>query len=78
MYRFVAVITLALVAVCTAPMGVQAQGAHAPMMESVSPDLFQGLQFRLVGPNQGGRSTVVTGVPSQPNTFYQGVASGGV
>ncbi len=48
------------------------------MMESVDPDLLQGLDFRLVGPLQGGRSTVVTGVPSQPSTFYMGVASGGV
>src|SRR5206468_4612982 len=40
--------------------------------------LFKGLRYRMVGPNRGGRSTTVTGVPSQPNTFYMGVASGGV
>jgi photosystem II stability/assembly factor-like uncharacterized protein len=42
------------------------------------PSLFQGLQYRLVGPPRGGRVTAVTGVPSQPETFYMGVASGGV
>ena len=49
-----------------------------PMMASVDPVLFQGLRYRLVGPSRGGRVTTVTGVPSQPRTFYMGVASGGV
>jgi len=45
-----------------------------------SPDaaLFNGLHYRLVGPSRGGRVTTVTGVPSQPKTFYMGVASGGL
>src|SRR5262249_42661827 len=38
----------------------------------------RGLRFREVGPPRGGRVTTVTGVPSQPRTFYMGVASGGV
>ena len=40
--------------------------------------LLRGLHYRLVGPSRGGRVTTVTGVPSQPRTFYMGVASGGV
>ena len=40
--------------------------------------LTGGLRYRMVGPNRGGRVTTVTGVPSQPHTFYMGVASGGV
>lgn len=40
--------------------------------------LLKGLRYRMVGPNRGGRVTTVTGVPSQPATFYMGVASGGV
>ena len=44
----------------------------------VDPALFKGLQYRLVGPSRGGRVTTVTGVPSQPRTFYMGVASGGL
>ena len=39
---------------------------------------FEGLRYRLVGPARGGRVTAVTGVPSQPKTFYMGVASGGL
>jgi photosystem II stability/assembly factor-like uncharacterized protein len=49
-----------------------------PMMPAVDPALFNGLHYRLVGPSRGGRVTTVTGVPSQPKTFYMGVASGGL
>ena len=52
--------------------------ARAPMMPSVDPAFFNGLHYRLVGPSRGGRVTTVTGVPSQPKTFYMGVASGGL
>lgn len=50
----------------------------APMMSEVSPALFEGMEYRVVGPLQGGRVTTVTGVPSQPRTFYMGTASGGL
>src|SRR5215470_1637131 len=46
--------------------------------DSIDPALFKGLRYRLVGPSRGGRVTTVTGVPSQPKTFYMGVASGGL
>jgi photosystem II stability/assembly factor-like uncharacterized protein len=48
------------------------------MLASVDTTLLHGLRFRMVGPPRGGRVTTVTGVPSQPATFYMGVASGGV
>src|SRR3989440_2596105 len=48
------------------------------MMTRVDPSFFNGLHYRLVGPSRGGRVTTVTGVPSQPKTFYMGVASGGL
>ena len=48
------------------------------MMRDVDPTFFKGLHYRLVGPSRGGRVTTVTGVPSQPKTFYMGVASGGL
>ena len=47
-------------------------------MASVDPALLKGLNYRLVGPSRGGRVTTVTGVPSEPKTFYLGAASGGV
>ena len=47
-------------------------------VQSQSPEFFNGLRYRLVGPSRGGRVTTVTGVPAQPKTFYMGVASGGL
>ena len=45
---------------------------------TVDPALLEGFHYRLAGPWRGGRVTTVTGVPSQPHTFYMGVASGGL
>jgi photosystem II stability/assembly factor-like uncharacterized protein len=39
---------------------------------------LKGLKWRLVGPFRGGRVAAVTGVESQPGTFYFGGAIGGV
>ena len=36
------------------------------------------LRYRMVGPLRGGRVTTVTGVPSQPFTYYMGSTGGGV
>ena len=52
--------------------------AQAPRPAGVDPALLKGMKYRLVGPSRGGRVTTVTGVPSQPRTFYMGVASGGL
>ncbi len=52
--------------------------AMAPEMPGVNPALLAGLRYRLVGPSRGGRVTAVTGVPSEPRTFYMGAASGGL
>ena len=50
----------------------------AESIAQVDTALLRGLKYRLVGPSRGGRVTAVPGVPSQPRTFYMGVASGGV
>ncbi len=90
MHRSLLVSLLAAVAIAPIPAVAQvrtqsptaarpsARVASAPMMASVDSALFRGMQYRLVGPSRGGRSTTVTGVPSQPRTFYMGVASGGL
>jgi hypothetical protein len=64
-------ILLLLLALCF-PSVLHAQN------DTIDPALFKGLHYRLVGPSRGGRVTTVTGVPSQPKTFYMGVASGGL
>lgn len=49
-----------------------------PMATPTDTSLFQHLRYRNVGPARGGRVTTVTGVPSQPHTFYMGATGGGV
>src|SRR5579871_874985 len=47
----------------------------APTYDSA---LWSGMRYRSIGPYRGGRVTAVTGVPSQPLTFYMGSTGGGV
>jgi photosystem II stability/assembly factor-like uncharacterized protein len=46
--------------------------------QSYDPMLWSGMTYRNVGPIRGGRVTAVTGVESQPYTFYMGSTGGGV
>src|SRR2546430_16729283 len=39
---------------------------------------YGGMKWRLIGPFRGGRALAVTGVLSQPNTYYFGAVAGGV
>jgi photosystem II stability/assembly factor-like uncharacterized protein len=53
-------------------------GRGTPATPAYDESVLQALQYRLVGPFRGGRSTAVTGVPGQPRTFYMGTTGGGV
>ena len=44
----------------------------------VDPQVLHSLQYRLVGPTQGGRVTAVAGHRAHPGTFYMGATGGGV
>ena len=46
--------------------------------QTVSPDVYAHLNWRLIGPFDGGRVLAVAGVPTQPHTYYFGSANGGV
>ncbi|MEP1097597.1 MAG: glycosyl hydrolase [Cyclobacteriaceae bacterium] len=41
-------------------------------------ELYDGMNWRLVGPFRGGRSAAVTGVPGKANLYYMGATGGGV
>ena len=56
----------------------RSQNAQRSPLGAIDPAFLKGLRYRMIGPNRGGRSTAVTGVASEPATFYMGVASGGV
>lgn len=46
--------------------------------QTYNEELYNALEYRLIGPFRGGRSAAVTGVPNKPNLFYFGATGGGV
>ena len=47
-------------------------------VSAVDPTLYQDLKWRNAGPTRGGRVTAISGVRSQPCTFFMGATGGGV
>src|SRR5580704_8482422 len=47
-------------------------------LQAADSALFSAMKYRMIGPERGGRVTAITGVPSQPLTFYMGGTGGGV
>ncbi len=46
--------------------------------QSIAPDLFSGLKWRLIGPFRGGRAVAASGVAGDGRTFYFGAVDGGI
>ncbi|MDQ5872454.1 MAG: glycosyl hydrolase, partial [Acidobacteriota bacterium] len=53
------------------------ESSPKPPDDSVA-KLYEGLEFRNIGPYRGGRVTAVAGVRGQPLVYYQGATGGGV
>jgi photosystem II stability/assembly factor-like uncharacterized protein len=64
--------------VSTVFLGGLAAGWPAPVAAAVDEALFQGLQWRNIGPFRGGRSNASVGVPTQPQVYYFGGVGSGV
>src|SRR6266508_540614 len=45
---------------------------------SIDEKLFNGMQWRQIGPFRGGRALTIEGVPGEPDTYYFGAVAGGV
>ncbi len=58
----------------TATMGYQ----HSLAAQQFNEDLFDEMNWRMIGPFRGGRTKAAAGIPDQPNVFYVGVVNGGV
>ncbi|MEP6819651.1 MAG: glycosyl hydrolase [bacterium] len=73
-------LTLFVLAVLVVSTPTQAQeqptATNTPAANDADP--FKALQWRLIGPFRGGRSTAVAGVASQPLVYYFGGTGGGV
>ncbi len=68
----------ALLIACTSLLTghTRAQSIEANVV--VDPALFNGMEFRSIGPHRGGRVTAVTGYPDRPYTFLMGTVGGGI
>lgn len=71
---------LSRAAICTAVLAATALGGTLAIAHAAptSASLYSGLSWRQIGPFRGGRIAAVTGVPSEPETYYLGAALGGV
>ncbi len=58
-----------------APMPSPTPAAPA---QRFSPELFEEMRWRNIGPFRGGRTKAAAGIPNQPNVFYIGATNGGV
>ena len=65
-------------ALAQAPAAPPAAAGAAEKPKSEAPKPFAGLEYRSIGPAQGGRLTRVAGVAGDPYTYYAATASGGV
>jgi len=52
--------------------------AAVTVVAAQSPDFYASMHWRQIGPTRAGRARALSGVPSQPNTFYIGFDNGGV
>jgi photosystem II stability/assembly factor-like uncharacterized protein len=46
--------------------------------QTVPPELFSALKWRLIGPFRGGRAVAAAGIPGNATTFYFGAVDGGI
>ena len=71
---FLLAVSLVGIGLSAPPAAAQSDDEH----EVYDPAHFDELEYRMIGPYRGGRSTAVTGVPSKPSTYFMGTTGGGV
>jgi len=72
----VRLLVLCLVAWSFGPGAPPLPGQNGP--PAVDPQILEALEYRMIGPYRGGRSTAVTGHPTDSDVFYTGTTGGGV
>ncbi|QDV05592.1 Ycf48-like protein [Planctomycetes bacterium Poly30] len=70
--------TFAAALALPSPQEASAPTAPASPVAATPASVLKGMEFREVGPYRGGRSAAVTGLDSDPMTYYMGAAGGGV
>jgi photosystem II stability/assembly factor-like uncharacterized protein len=62
----------------SAALGAAFVGAAFLFAQSYSPNLYNGMRWRQIGPFRAGRISAVAGIPGDPATYYIGNPGGGV
>ncbi len=65
------------VAVFLSALALLALAIPPPVFAQASPDAYQALHWRHIGP-EGNRFSAAAGIPGNPHTYYVGAASGGI
>lgn len=79
MKNVLTIVTLLLLVVFISPVTAQRKGKNvAPNKVNYNKSLYEGMEWRNIGPFRGGRSAAVTGVKGKPNLYYMGATGGGV
>lgn len=74
-------LTIGLIIMCflfAFEINAQKKSNSSATSQSIDIKLYEGLNWRNIGPFRGGRSAAVAGVPNKPNLFYFGATGGGV
>src|SRR5216110_2757718 len=45
---------------------------------AIDEKVFNGMQWRQIGPFRGGRALAIEGIPDEPGTYYFGAVAGGI
>ena len=72
------IIVAAFVLIGTDLQAQRRKGTSNSTAPTYSSSMYEGMQWRNIGPFRGGRSAAVTGVPGKPNLFYMGATGGGI
>lgn len=78
MKAFFLYLTALLFLIPSNDLNAQRKKKNSIASETYSEDLYNSIQWRLVGPFRGGRAGTVAGVLNNPNLYYMGTAGGGV
>ncbi len=70
--------TLQIFLLAAAVTSMAAPTPQVSAQTSITPEAYQGLRYRLIGPHRASRTVGGVGVPDQPNVFFVGVNNGGV
>ena len=71
---------LVLLLICSAPSAYSQKKSKTTenSSEALEKSFYEGLEWRNIGPNRGGRSLGSAGSPGRPNEYYFGATGGGL